>query len=114
MWRRIFGYRVQISVSLSAGILGSLFAVIAGSVCNITGTFNVVRSLIGPFYALYVLWYAVIPGVLILALIIVPFAPRRWERGNVIVVIAVPVIIYMVLGGYMAYLLYQHPYGGCF
>jgi hypothetical protein len=112
--REYLRLRFPFALALSAGILGSLLAVAGGSVCKPTGTFNFVSSITILFVALFEEWYIVIPVVVLFALVIVPFAPRGWSRRSVTTVIAVPIVIYVLLGGGAAYDLYLHPVTGCF
>jgi hypothetical protein len=95
-------------------LLWSFVSVIGGSVCKETATFDFVSSFTVPFDGLFAIPYIAIPVIAFFALVIFPFAPKAWSRGGIITIIAVPIAIYVVLGGAAAYSLYQHPVTGCF
>jgi hypothetical protein len=105
--------RFQYALALSTGILGALVSVAAGAFCKPTATFDFVGSFTAPFDVLFEAWFIVIPIVLLIALVIFPFAPNRWRRRSVVTVLAVPVVLYVLLGGVFAIELYYYPYTGC-
>lgn len=105
--------RVLYSLLLSAGILSALIAVLAGSVCKSTPTFDFQASFAAPWQVLVRFRFLCAPFWLIVALVILPFSPKVLRRRSVVALIGVPILIYVLLGGSLAIELYWHPYTGC-
>ncbi|MBV8577278.1 MAG: hypothetical protein JOZ58_19835 [Acetobacteraceae bacterium] len=107
--------RLSYSLAMSAGITSAIFAVLTGSVCKPTATFDFAGSLAAPVYLFTDAYFIGYPAWLVVALLVFPFArSTSWSKSGLLQLFLVPVGIYVVVGGFFAILLYLEPESGCF
>jgi hypothetical protein len=112
LWRPL--PRLRYASLLAFGILAGLISVVEGAVCKSISTFDFVQSFLAPLEFFSDDWFISYPALLILTLIILPFAPVEMRRRSVNTLIAVPCAIYIIIGGSAAVSLHFYPVSGCF